>query len=666
MKLVHKFLIIVLCSIPCSLSAIDWRDIDPADLERTEPRIDPNADAETIFWEVWVEDDVRSRSEPYIELRHYLRMKIYTEKGVEDQSTVELASFGKKRSISSVSGRTILPDGTIVQLKGDSVFDKDIVRNKFLKARGKSFSLPAVEPGAIIEYQWKETRNGERSDNMRLDFQRDTPSWMVRYFIKPSQLYFEAFGQVMFRHGMNMELSDLEDVGQGFKSMFLANVPAFRVEPNMPPASSVRPWTLLYYAKPGNRDPQKYWNDLSKELYGTYSKEMKPDKKVRAAVAEITAGATTDEEKVEKILAFCQKEIVNIYHDSSGLTAEQRDEVDENKKPSDTLAQKKGTSRDISYLFGALVQSVGLDARYSFLSGRDAHVFDAQLMSMYMINRSNIAVRIGEDWKFYDPSAPYLQSGMLRWQEEGVHALITDPKELLFVQTPFSAPKQTQARREGRFTLSEDGTLEGDVRVIYTGHWGYGRKVSLDGQTEDEREEEYIDAVERRLATAEVEELEINNVTERDQAIEYKYHVKVPNFAQATGKRLFVPVSYFQYNRSPRFTGSERKFDIEFDYAWYENDYVEIKLPAGFLLDNPEAPSGSSFGPTGAYVVSLHTNEDRDTLMFRRELTWGNEGAISFPVSAYSALKGAWDHINTQDKHVISVMREEAADGGAE
>ena len=45
--------------------------------------------------------------------------------------------------------------------------------------------MPAVEPGCIIEYRWREVRVNSDANYIRLQFQRDIPVQRVQYLIKP-------------------------------------------------------------------------------------------------------------------------------------------------------------------------------------------------------------------------------------------------------------------------------------------------------------------------------------------------------------------------------------------------------------------------------------------------------------------------------------------------
>ena len=74
------------------------------------------------------------------------------------------------------------------------------------------------------------------------------------------------------------------------------------------------------------------------------------------------------------------------------------------------------------------------------------------------------------------------QSGKVRkgdvWLRTSLieEALVTDPKEPVWTRTPLSAPDKSLEKRTAKLKLSEDGTLEGDVQIVYTGHAGAAKK----------------------------------------------------------------------------------------------------------------------------------------------------------------------------------------------
>src|SRR5260370_1766644 len=179
--------------------AEDWKPIDPAHLAMKSPIVQKDADAEAIFWEVRVTDEARG-SEFHTVLNHSLRIKIFTDRGRETQSKIDIP-YANSTTISDLAGRTIKPDGTVVELSKADIFDRTIIKAGDLKINAKSFAMPAVELGAIIEYKWKETRHDALAYYIRLQLQRDIPVQLVKYFIKPFSSSHYAMQVMTFHAG---------------------------------------------------------------------------------------------------------------------------------------------------------------------------------------------------------------------------------------------------------------------------------------------------------------------------------------------------------------------------------------------------------------------------------------------------------------------------------
>src|SRR6185295_17441755 len=130
-------------------------------------------------------------------------------------------------------------------------------------------------------------------------------------------------------------------------------------------------------------------------------------------------------------------------------------------------------------------------------------------LNLYFMLSSNIAVRVGNGWRFFDPASQHVPLGMLRWQEEGGMALIVSPLMQVFGKTPVSIPEKSVQRRTATLRLSEDGTLEGDVRMEYTGHFAIEMKDESDDESVDQREKSLSDMIKEQMSTAELSSIRI-------------------------------------------------------------------------------------------------------------------------------------------------------------
>ncbi|HYE14665.1 MAG TPA: DUF3857 and transglutaminase domain-containing protein [Pyrinomonadaceae bacterium] len=664
-------LLIIFAAAAPAFAQKDWKPVEPSQLSMSAPVVERDADAEALFWEVRVSYE-NSGGEPATVLNHYVRIKIFTERGRESQSKIDIYApkiSDREIRIKDIAGRTIKPDGTVVELKKEDIFERDVVKMSGLKVKAKSFAMPAVEPGSIIEYRWREVRNGIRGYE-RFDFSRDIPVQLVRYFIKPyGEALVDDSGRPVGLRAQTFHGDMTPFVKEsGWHSTSMTNVPAFREEPRMPPEYEVRPWMLVYYSSDDKPTPEKVWKAYGRELYEDHKSQMKVSDEIKRTAAEVVAGAATDDEKLDRLFAFVRSKVKNVDDDASGFTREQVEKMKENKNPSDTLKRGVGGWHDIDMLFAALATAAGFDARVAKVTDRSDTFFDPRFPDDYFmrLGSENIAVRVGDKWRFFDPGTTYIPQGMLRWQEEGQLALVSDPKEPVFVPVPQSGPEKSVEKRWAKFKLSADGTLEGEVKIEYTGHLAHDMKESYDEDSPAEREEALKEKFASRMSGIEITDVKVENVSDPLKPFTYTFRARVPGYAVKTGKRLLIQPAFFQKGSNPLFPTAGRRHHVYFNYPWSEEDYVEMELPEGYALDNPESPAPFGAGALSRYEPKAQVTTDGRTLIYRRKFFFGGSvdasgPALLFPTTSYEQLKRYFDELHRQDNHTLALKQGAAA-----
>ncbi|HEX8177753.1 MAG TPA: DUF3857 and transglutaminase domain-containing protein [Pyrinomonadaceae bacterium] len=638
----------------------EWKPVDPSELALKEPVVEKDADAEAIFWDVRVDDS----DEGSLVFNHYLRVKIFNERGKEAFSKVDIPFgkiFGREVKVKEIAARTIKADGSIIELNAKDIFEREVLRASGVKQKVKSFALPGIEPGVIIEYRWRESYSNSWANNLSLEFQREIPVQQVKYYVKPfASDIFNVLRMQMF----NGERPPIEKEKNGFYSVTMRNMPAFREEPRMPPEDQVRSWMLIYYSRKelSQAPPMLFWAIWGKLIYDVHQPDLKVNDEVKRATAEAVGDASTPEEKLQRIDRYVRAKIKNIYDDATGLTPEDRAKIKTNKSPADTIKRGQGTGEDIDMLFAAMANAAGLDANIVEMGDRSRIFFDKEITTGYFMTQHAVAVRMSDGWRFFDPASRYVPFGMLPWRSEGQDVLILDSKEKksVFVTTPLSGPEKSVEKRTAKLRLTEDGTLEGTVRIEYTGHLGADQKELNDEASETEREETLRNLIKERMSTAEVSDIKIENVTDTEKPFTYEFKIKVPGYAQRTGKRLFIQPSFFEKGVSPLFQTTARRYPIYFRYGWSEEDNVTIDLPAGYTLDNPEAPAPFSAGRIAGFDMKLMATQDTRTLIMRRKFFFGGQDSILFPVNSYPQLKQLFDTLSERDNHTIALKQQAA------
>jgi hypothetical protein len=633
-----------------------WLPITDAEMAMKKPLVDKNAGVEAIFWHVHVVDEV-SNTELRRALYHYVRLKVFSEEGKTKAATIDIPYFGKS-SILYIAGRTIKADGSIVELTKDAIHDRDMFRGpRRIRQSAKSFSMPGVEPGAIVEYRWKEVRWDPNSLYLRLQFQREFPVQRVTYYVKPLSREYTPNGMRIWPFNCNPSPVKLEN--NGFNSTFLENVPAFREEPMMPGEPNVRPWALIYYPDSTKKDPDKYWAEIGKRYYQFLKQALKLNDELKQVAATAVKGAANDEERVACLIRYVRKNFRGLY-DSNVTDAERSKVLKQSKERLRTSVEVFksgiGTPDELNTLFAALASEVDLEARPAMVANREGLAFDPVLAEKYFLESIDMSVRIGDEWKLYDVSARHLPSNMLSWREEAVSALITDPKKPVFIQTKASPPEASLSTRTGRFKLDGEGTLEGDVIESHQGHTALDHRLEMDGQSEEVRQEHLKDRITKLFPQSEVSDMKLENSENPEEPLHIKYHVKIPGYAQRTGKRIFFQPLYFERGVPPLFSAGDRQFEIWFPHAWKEVDQVAIELPEGFVLDNAENAGGIAFGKPGSYALNMAVRANR-LLECTREFVFGNNSLLLFPRDAYPSLKKLFEEVNRRDAQTISLKQ---------
>ncbi len=647
--------VLAVCLPARTTSAANWDPVDPAQLAATTPFVDPNADVEALVWDVSVEHVIVGGDEPQTYFKHYLRLKVYTERGVDSTKQVEIP-FGEDTLIADLAARTIRPDGTIVEVKGGDFFERTLTKAGGRKVKVKSFAVPALVPGAIVDYRWSERHTERIEDFVRLDLQRDVPVREVRHHVKPLALL-RNMGYQMNVHWFHQPAAaPVKDPLLGFTSFTYRDVPAFKEEPLMAPEYSLRRWLLVYYKDAWEVGPDKFWKKMSRDLWDPY----KPSRLLAPEVPELAVSAVgsaaTTAEKVSRLVAACRSRVKRVDLDTSGLGAAERKKLKTNRDSGDTLKRGTGTGADVIRLFLDLSTAIGLDARLTALPDGSFHPFDPSFANAYFLVSRSVAVRDGNGWLFVDPAQPYLPPGMLRWQEEGQVAVIADPEQALLVATPNSAPQKSLARREAKLRLSEDGTIEGDVREELSGHLASQAKHENDDLAETQRGDALREQIQRRFSTAELSAVSFENALDPDLPFVRRYHVRVPGYAQRTGRRLFLQPSFFETGSDPVFSASTRQHPIVFPFAWSEEDHVVVELPEGFALEQPSLPQPIRSGEVASYSVAARV-VDGKSLVFDRKFHFGGQGALTYGADSYPVLKQFFDSLHEKEEHSLTLAQ---------
>lgn len=645
-RIVRQTGIVALALLLSSLSAWakdKWDAVAAADLAAKESTSSPGADAEILLSRQVINSNWGEST-----LDHYVRTKIYTQKGVEDWGRFR-AEIAPRARVRNLAGRVVKADGTIVELQKSDFHESVLVKHEDEKWKQMQFAFPNLAPGDIAECRWNEI----------------FPAWLSGYAgfiqeefpVRDFQVTIENFPTAYWVEWQNCLGTQKSSNGGTEMTLTVRNVPAFEKEDYMPPEWDFRAGFLVI---PDNRGTPKkdQWREYSSHASDGYP-YMNRKGGLKKEVARLIAGAQTDDEKLQRLYRFCQNEIGNLKSsDTAEVKAEREkrtnDKRDRFQEPADTLESRMGWTNEINNLFAGMAQLAGFEVKRVDNASR-ANILNIKTEKGWIfLNRLQVAVRVAGTWRYCAPGDYWVPYGMLDSNDEGVTALLCDKDKVIYETTPVSPAEKSKAVRKGRFTLDAEGTLDGEVEEAFTGHTGIALKSKDADKSADEVDRDFREQLGKRLPTAEVSDLHWENLRTHEFPVTVHYKVHVPGYAEQAGKRLIATLGYFEAGRTAEFSADQRKLPIFFPFAREEHDDIEIILPEGFELDHPSAPAdvAAQEKTIGAHYYIGYKPAHR-ILSYKRDFVLGENGAISFQAASYPALKKRFARLHSSDTHAL-------------
>jgi uncharacterized protein DUF3857 len=629
--------------------AAKWESIPPSTLAERKAHVDPEADAEALLWEIRVQDNL-SPAGIESEVSQHLRIQVYTGRGAEEFGKVDIP-YMSGSGLDDFEARVVRPDGSMVEIKKNAVFDRTIAKGGGIKVKAKSFAAPDLKPGGIVEYRWTQHRRDQPS--VRLQLQLLVPIRQVSMTVKPLLIPGDPYQYRVRWNNMrspNGAQPVFEELANGSRRAEFTNIPAFRTEPHMPPENSVRASVAITYEE--RNAPAVVWMQFANRYRKAVEGRLQVDSSVEKKVRELLGNDADETAKLARLYDFCRIQIRNVNDNVNGMTSDDLAKFQPSKNPAETLRRGTGTDFDVLCLFVAFARAAGFTSEIALLPDRSNDVFDGRDADPSRLTERCAAVGTSAGWRFFDPTARYIPAGGLPWWKEGVKALIPE-WEPRFEPTPISPPYWSLAKRRGVFTIGEDGTLEGDVRTEFTGHWGARRKGEVDENSEAERVSAIEKLVQSRLSNAVVSSVRVEHASDPEGNYGVTYHVRVPGYATRAGRRLIVDPYYFGHGDSPMFTSNRRMHPVYFNYPWAEDDSVAIHIPEGFAAESLPSTDPYEIQGIARHVNLLAKSTDGKLLVYRRQFEFGREGTIYFPLEEYPKLKAVFDTFDERDHRTV-------------
>jgi hypothetical protein len=622
-------------------SADEWQPISPEELKMTSVLEAPGAPAVILYRQVDRDDSARTGNQ-----YNYVRIKILTEEG-RKYGDVEIPFFKEQGAIHGLKARTIRPDGTIANFEGKA-FDKTIVKAKGLKYLAKTFTLPDVQVGSIIEYHYTiDLQEGLIFDS----------HWILsdELFTKHAKFSLKAYPEFMLRWswpaGLPAGTPPPKDE-RGVIRMETQNVPAFQIEDYMPPENELKMRVDFTYSEHDvEREPDKFWKNEGKKLNGRVESFISKRKALEQVVAQAISANDAPEEKLRKLYARAQQVRNTSFEMEKTEQEQKREKEKEVNNVEDLLKQGRGNARQINWFFVGLARAAGFQANSVVISSRREYFFKPAMMNASQLNGDVVVVKLdGKDF-YCDPGSKFAPFGLMPWEETFVKGLRLDKDGGAWVDTSMPQSSQSKIERKADLKLNEDGSLSGSVTITFSGLEALSRRNDWRDEDETARKKFLEDQVREYIPVG--IDVELKNKPEWSVAsptLVAVYDLKVPGWASGAGRRALLPFGLFSATEKQLFEHTNRVHPLYFEYPFEKEDDVTIQLPLGWQVSS--VPKDLNQDAKAAVYVRK-VQDDKGTLHLTRVL---RSELLMIEAKYYPALRAFFQNVRTGDEEQIIVQ----------
>jgi hypothetical protein len=550
----------------------DWQPVTNEDLQMTREPKAPGAAAIYLYEQV-------DRDDTIPEVSIYMRLKILTEEG-RKYGDIEIPFVKGVEYVHAIEARTIHPDGSTVRFDG-SVYEKPIANRRGVKLLAKTFTMPAVQVGSIIEYRYRHREETGYVFDSHWILSQELFTRYAKFSLVPSPYYPLEWS---WPRGLP-DGTAIPRKQSGKIVLETHDVPAFVTEELMPPENELKyrvDFIYLSDEQQPEKDPVKFWKAYDRESFSKIRKFVNEPKAMERAVAQIVQASDPPELKLHKIYGRVLQ-MPNVSFERKKTEDElKRDKQKSAHDVEDVWNRGSGNAFELTYLFLALARAAGFQADLALVSTRDQYFFDRRLMNPRQLNSNLVIVNLNGKDVFLDPGVPFTPFGLLPWYETGVQGLRLDDNGGTWLATPLLESSASKIERKAQLKLDKDGTLTGKATIRFTGLESAWRRMQERNEDDTDRKQYLEDELKYSVPSG--VEASLTNTPDwagSEEPLIAEYDIKVPGWAAAAGQRQLLKVGLFCNEEDHTFEHGTRVQPMYFDFPYQHLDEVAIEMPPG-------------------------------------------------------------------------------------
>jgi hypothetical protein len=516
------------------------------------------------------------------QLTYHLRAKILSPEGralgdveIPVDSPTELRKWW---------GRTILPDGKVVELTEAELSRQTVAKTSLGKTVEMKGALPGIVPGSVIDYGYV-IRGEGYFPYTRVELEQEWPVRSFRFRWVPTQGIAASFTST-HTDGRNVKVTPAAT------SVLVTawDLKPVKSEPYMPPEGEVRAAVTFYY---GNNDKMdEYW-DLEAKRADARIKSFASGSVVREAIAGMNI--PVDAPLATRLTAaydWIGANMTNTYL----RTAEQIDAVDEDDEEQAGTAKailkaKEANGWQLDLLFASVARGLGAETSIIYAMDRTDRYWNRGWKSLQQFGYTFVGVKSGdaEDaWTVVDPGSglPY---GEVPWDATGSTAFVCTPKGMKGFVIPPAAGQKNRTDTKVMIAFSEDDEITAKWSRMGLGASGMNYRRWLRRLDPAERKEQ-LDKLCGGSGAGEVQAADLPGLDQPSAPFQIACDITAgeANTEEVDDYRFSVLGAWWP--ETPELTAATRVQPVVFDYPRLDIVSLDVTSPPGFSSKTPPPP----------------------------------------------------------------------------
>jgi hypothetical protein len=386
------------------------------------------------------------------------------------------------------------------------------------------------------------------------------------------------------------------------------------------------------------------WQEFGKFVYSLkQGRDQLPDN-IKQTVHQIADNITDPKDKIEKLYEYLQKNTryISIQLGIGGW------------QPFDAkyVATKAyGDCKALANYMYSLLKEAGITSFYTLINaGKNANKVMPDFPSQ-QFNHVILCVPLQKDTVWLECTSQTIPAGYLGEFTSDRYALLINEDGGTLVRTPKYGMKENLQTRHIVATLDEEATLQLKAVTCYGGLQQDLYHELIHGLSKDKVKEFLHEELD--FATYEINSFDYKETRSSLPSVVETLDIVVSNYANITGKRLFIIPNVMTRTHRKLSADEERKYDIELGFEYKDVDTVEINLPAGYTTESmPQDVSVSS--KFGKYNCSVRLAGNQ--LIYSRSIEYSSG---RFPAKDYVELVKFYETIYKADRNKVVLVKKE-------